>query len=163
MPVETDARRILAELEKVLASTVFANTSRSGRLLRFLVQETVSGTGGLKESVIAVEVLGRHPGFDPRTDPIARVEVSRLRSRLELFYASEGRNAQVRIVLPKGSYVPAFESVAPDVSAQPQADQASHSSSIKIWGAAAVAAVAFLLGVWTGSILNSSKMSADSV
>src|SRR5215831_13251787 len=88
MQVETDNRKILAELEKILASAAFANADRSAKLLRFLVEESLSGRTGVKESVLAVEVLGRRAGFDSRTDPIARVEVSRLRSRLDLFYGS---------------------------------------------------------------------------
>ena len=40
--------------------------------------------------------------------PIVRAEVSRLRGRLERYYATEGRNDPIRIMLPRGSYVPEF-------------------------------------------------------
>jgi hypothetical protein len=142
MAVETDTQKILAELERALASAAFANADRPGRLLRFLVEETVSGRGGLKESVLAIKVLGRHPGFDPKTDPIARVEVSRLRSRLELFYASESRNHGVRIVLPKGSYAPVAKS-------------SNLLARKSMWAAAVVAA--FFLGLWVASIRRPAK------
>ena len=141
---------ILAELDRVLTSNAFANADRPARLLRFLVEETVAGRGTeLKESVLAVEVLGRSPGFDPKTDPIARVEVSRLRSRLEMFHASEGRDSVVRITLPKGTYVPVFETVerpVPVVERKPSMTRRPSRKSL-IW-AIAVGAAAFS-GIWT--------------
>jgi serine/threonine-protein kinase len=100
----------LEHLEKVLASEAFRTAGRSQRLLRFLVEQTVQGQADrLKEYTLGSEALGRGESFDPRIDSIARVEVSRLRSRLEQYYATEGRNDALIIVLPKGSYVPQFE------------------------------------------------------
>jgi hypothetical protein len=97
-------------LEKVLSSGTFHGASRSAKLLRFLVQETLAGRSDrLKDYTLGAEALGRGDDFDPRTDPIARVEASRLRSRLDLYYATEGRSDSIRITLPKGGYVPVFE------------------------------------------------------
>jgi hypothetical protein len=89
MPSPTlPSEAVLAELEKVLSSGVFRGASRSSRLLRFLVEETLAGNGdGLKDYTLGSVALGRGDDFDPRTDPIARVEASRLRARLELYYA----------------------------------------------------------------------------
>jgi len=57
------------ELDKVLASTGFAAADRHRRFLRFIVEESLQGrAAGIKESVLAVEVFGRGPSFDPRTD-----------------------------------------------------------------------------------------------
>jgi serine/threonine-protein kinase len=98
------------QLEKVLASDVFRTAGRSQRLLRFLVEQTVDGHAEhLKEYTLGSEVLGRGESFDPRIDSIARVEASRLRSRLEHYYETEGRNDPLVILLPKGRYVPQFE------------------------------------------------------
>jgi Tol biopolymer transport system component len=112
---EMDRKRlVLKELERVLATTPFANATRSASLLRFLVTETLAERSGrLKEYVLGVEGLGRPESFDPRIDPIARVEASRLRNKLELSYANGDASFDVRIVLPKGTYVPQFEAVAP--------------------------------------------------
>ena len=113
--VHPDAAR--SELEKVVSSAAFQGAGRSSKLLRFLVERTVSGLGDqLKEYTVGAEALGRGESFDPRTDSIVRVEASRLRARLDLYYWSEGRMDPVRIVLPKGSYVPRFERVTPDSS-----------------------------------------------
>jgi serine/threonine-protein kinase len=101
---------ILAELEKILSSSAFAGAERSRTLLRFLVEQTVTDRSDhLKEYTIGVEGLGKSDSFDPRTDPIVRAEASRLRGRLERYYAVEGQADPVAVVLAKGSYVPRFE------------------------------------------------------
>ncbi len=152
MQLETDSRKVLAELDKILGSAAFANADRPAKLLRFLVEETLAGRSGIKESVLAVEVLGRRADFDSRIDPIARVEISRLRSRLDLFYASEGRADEVKIRLPKGTYVPVFE--APDAAgfAAPQAPRSRNGRFPKrVWAGTGAAIVTFFLGLWLGS------------
>src|SRR5262245_61803236 len=107
---------VLEELEKVLASGVFRSAGRSSKLLRFLVEETFNGKSArLKDYTLGAEALGRGDGFDPRTDPIARVEASRLRSRLELYYATEGTSDAIVITLPKGTYVPVFGMPSPEI------------------------------------------------
>jgi Tol biopolymer transport system component len=100
---------ILLELERVLATPGFSGAARSAALLLFLVNETLDGRGDqLKEYVLGVNGLGRPETFDPRVDPIARVEASRLRNKLDLCYAASSPATNVRIVLPRGTYVPEF-------------------------------------------------------
>jgi TolB-like protein/tetratricopeptide (TPR) repeat protein len=100
---------IRQHLSLVLASSAFAPVDRLKRFLRYVVEETVSGRGeNLKEYPIGVEVFDREPSFDPRTDPIVRVQARRLRARLTRYYEEEGRHEQMRIELPKGSYAPIF-------------------------------------------------------
>jgi TolB-like protein len=67
----------------------------------------------MKEYTIATQALGRNESFDPRTDPIVRAEVSRLRNRLEQYYATKGKNDPLVIQLPRGSYVPRFHDKEP--------------------------------------------------
>jgi Tol biopolymer transport system component len=101
---------IEAQLEKILTSRVFAAAERPSRFLRFIVQNVLAGGAhDMKEYVIGVEVLGRKPSFDPRVDPIVRAEAGRLRSRLMDYYTVDGKHDPIRISLPKGTYVPAFE------------------------------------------------------
>jgi Tol biopolymer transport system component len=131
---------VAEHLERVLRSEVFRSASRSSKLLRFLVEETVNGRADrLKDYTLGAEALGRGDNFDPRTDPIARVEASRLRSRLELYYATEGASDPVVITLPKGGYVPRFDyrSPAEQTSARPRAPYRRG-----WWAAALVAAFA---------------------
>src|SRR6185503_12220003 len=78
---------IFEQLDRILSSAPFQTSERSSTLLRFLVEQSVSGRPDrLKEYEIGTEALGKGSAFDPRTDPIVRSEVSRLRTRLEKYY-----------------------------------------------------------------------------
>ena len=104
-----DAERVRAQLKRILSSPAFADAERGSRFLRFVVEATMEGRSSeIKESVIGVEVLGRSSSFDPKTDPIVRVEAGRLRSRLNTYYLNEGKADPILISLPKGGYVPEF-------------------------------------------------------
>jgi TolB-like protein/Tfp pilus assembly protein PilF len=108
--IEAEAEEgVRRELERVLASPGFVRNERMSRFLRFVVERHLQGKGyELKESVIAVEVFGRRPDFDPSRDPVVRTEAGRLRARLSEYYVGEGKADAVVIELPKGGYVPAF-------------------------------------------------------
>ena len=108
MPIARE--EVLGELERILVSRAFQGAGRSGALLRFLLERTLDGhSEQLKEYTLGAEALGRGDSFDPRADAIVRVEVSRLRSRLGHYYATEGVANPVRVAVPKGTYVPVFE------------------------------------------------------
>ena len=55
-----------------------------------------------------MSVFDKPESFDPRFDPIVRVEAGRLRARLKQYYDTDGREDSLFIELPKGSYVPRF-------------------------------------------------------
>ena len=96
-------------LERLLASRRFARAERHARFLRFVVEETMNGNGHqLKESLLGAEVFGRAPGYDPRVDPVVRVEATKLRGRLEEYYRLDAAEEQVVIDFPRGGYVPQF-------------------------------------------------------
>jgi hypothetical protein len=98
-----------AELETVLASPLFQRAPKLSRILSYICERYFDGTAAaLKEYSIAVDALGRAPGFDPQADAIVRVDLHLLRKRLEFYYAREGRHHAIRIVLPVGHYVPEF-------------------------------------------------------
>lgn len=103
---------IRAELERILRSELFACSERLSRFLRFAVEQALAGRAeDLKESVLAVEVFDRQATFDSHVSSIVRVEARRLRERLQRYYDGEGREAIIRIDLPKGRYSPAFRKV----------------------------------------------------
>jgi TolB-like protein/tetratricopeptide (TPR) repeat protein len=90
------------------------------RFLRFIVERALEGRSAeLKEYTIGVEVFDRDASFDPRIDPIVRVEARRLRSKLARYYGNEAAVDGIVIELPKGSYVPRFNSGAPAAPAAP--------------------------------------------
>ena len=103
-----------AQLDRILASAAFTDAERASSFLRFVVGRALEGrTDEIKESVIAIEVLGRNPSFDSKSDPIVRVEAGRLRDRLGSYYQGEGEGDRILIALPKGGYVPEFSERRP--------------------------------------------------
>jgi adenylate cyclase len=98
---------IHSELDRILSSATFIRSKRLGRFLRFTVEQCLEGRqNSLKEYLVGVEVFNKMETFDPRIDSIVRVEARRLRSKLERYYETEGREDEVVIQFRKGSYVP---------------------------------------------------------
>lgn len=107
---ESDARR---ELDRILADPEFHCTERNRKFLRFVAEEYFRGREHhVKAYTIAVDVFGRAANFDPSTDPIVRIEATRLRAALARYYETHGEHQPIRIDLPKGGYVPLFSRVA---------------------------------------------------
>ncbi len=103
------------EVQRILDSARFRRASNLQRLLRFIVTKSASGVKeNLKEYVIGMEVFGRPENFDPRVDSIVRVQIGRLRTKLEAYYRSEGRFSPLMIEIPRGSYAPLFHSREPE-------------------------------------------------
>jgi hypothetical protein len=101
------------EAEREEFETVAAGLQRAprlSRLWRYLGEKYFSGhTDELIEFNIATEVLGRSKSsFATSEDAIARVEAHRLRKWLKSYYETKGRNHQIQIALPPGTYVPVF-------------------------------------------------------
>jgi adenylate cyclase len=95
-------------VDQALSSPLFRNAERQSRFLRFVVDAALqSPHATIKESEIAIAVYDRRPDYDPRTDPIVRVEAARLRARLREYYEVTPPE-RVRIDIPKGRYVPQF-------------------------------------------------------
>ena len=94
-------------LDRICRSEVFRSAPRLRDFLVFLTtRQSGDDSQGLKETVIGMDFFQRDPGYDPKKDPIVRVEAHRLRGRLVDYYRQEGAGDQWRIDLPKGSYVP---------------------------------------------------------
>jgi serine/threonine-protein kinase len=98
---------VASQLDKILTSSTFIRSKRLGRFLRFTVEQCLDGRqNSLKEYLVGVEVFNKLESFDPRIDSIVRVEARRLRSKLERYYQTEGKDDGVIIQFRKGSYVP---------------------------------------------------------
>jgi len=104
---------ILSACEEILASPTFAKARRMSRLLRFLVDQAVSG--GVRNTIeyaIGLEVFDRDPAtYSPGDDPTVRVQVGRLRQRLDAYYAARAGGHGVEIRIPLGSYMPVIRHV----------------------------------------------------
>jgi TolB-like protein len=108
-------------LERVVADDLFSGAARLCRFLRFTVESKISGREDqIKEFVIGREVFDRKDGYDPRLDPIVRVEARRLRAKLAEYYEGPGRTEPLRLEYPRGSYIPIVTQPTPVVAdAQP--------------------------------------------
>jgi tetratricopeptide (TPR) repeat protein len=102
------AASVQEELQRILASPTFLNARRPSQFLRFIVEGTLAGEDRIKEYLIGVEVFDRPQDYDPKDDPVVRIEAGRLRKKLAEYYAGPGANDSIIIELPKGGYVPVF-------------------------------------------------------
>lgn len=103
---ETQVREALA---RMTASEMFRDSPQLSAFLRFVTEAQLRGESDrIKGYMIGVEALGRGKDFDPQTDPIVRVEATRLRRTIERYYAGPGARDPVIVSLSPGSYVPTF-------------------------------------------------------
>lgn len=96
---------IRRQLDKILASPAFVSSERASRLLRFIVEQALRGRDA-NEYAIGVDVFDKDEAFDPRIDPIVRVQMRRLRSKLKEYYENQGAVDAVEICLPLRKYIP---------------------------------------------------------
>jgi len=107
-----DNQEIRLQLARILNSEVFAKSPQLSRFLKHCVEQTLKGQQDyLKEQLLGSEVFRRVP-FDPRLDPIVRVEARRLRAKLDEYYAGEGARDSIVISFQRGDYIPRFVHVS---------------------------------------------------
>lgn len=136
---------IRVALSRILDSASFAQAGRASGFLRYVVEETLAGRSDrLKGLTIAVDVFERPADFDAQSDPLVRVEASRLRRRLLEYYAGEGREDPVRISLTRGSYIPAFRHTARGPRAT---DDRGRQFSVPMIGLAIVVVLGLVMGI----------------
>jgi TolB-like protein len=106
---EVKPQEVRAHLDRVMASKIFAESDRLRRFLRFTVESRLNERDArVKEYVLGREVFDRDADYDPRLDPIVRVEARRLRAKLEEYYSGPGREEPIRFEYARGSYLPSF-------------------------------------------------------
>jgi hypothetical protein len=89
------------EIRSILESECFTKTPSLRTLLSYLWDHRDEP---ISEYAIATEALGRSTLFDSKTDATVRVQISRLRQRLEKYYEHEGQERTDRVVIPLGSH-----------------------------------------------------------
>ena len=125
VPREIPAARIQEALTEILLSVPFRSSKQSQRLLKYIVDQTLSGHGQLlKERVIGAEVFDRRPDYDTNSDPIVRARAAELRKRLAQFYVGPGINSAVRIEINPGSYHASFSSSSRPLAAESEGNTA---------------------------------------
>jgi serine/threonine-protein kinase len=107
-PLSLNTAIVNRHLDQALSSPLFRKAERQSRFLRFVVDAALlSPDATIKEFDIGIAVYDRRADYDPRTDPIVRVEAARLRARLREYYEVTPPE-RVRIDIPKGRYLPLF-------------------------------------------------------
>jgi hypothetical protein len=101
--------RIRAAVKRIQSGAGLSGSPTLRQLLEHTVELTLNGHAAeIKESTLAIEVFGRKTSFDPRSDPIVRVQARKLRDRLGAWYETDGAQDDVVIEYVRGSYVPRF-------------------------------------------------------
>ena len=86
----------------------------------------------IKGYTIATNVFGRRDNFDQSRDPIVSIQANKLRRALERYYLVKGNLDPICITIPKGAYVPVFESQLSQHSVENTPSQL-HSDALETW------------------------------
>lgn len=106
---ELAAAEVRAQLTRLLQGSCLRAAPRQQRLLSHIVEATLAGDADrLKGYTLGVEVFDRGVAFDPNIDPIVRVEMGRLRSKLLAYYSEEGAGDPLLVEVPKGGNAARF-------------------------------------------------------
>ena len=109
------------QVDRILHSGEFSGSEVLRNLLSFLTEHSIDRPGEVvKEYELAVAVLGKAEGFDPRLDSAVRVHAARLRAKLAEYYMADGAEDPVLIEVPKGSYHVAWRYRAGEPLPQPK-------------------------------------------
>ena len=165
-----DRALVVEQLERLLATPHFSSSKRYPSFLRFVVSNALSGqTELLKERILGVELFARSADYDTTTDPIVRVTAAEIRKRIEQYYQEAGHDAEIRISLPSGSYVPQFsnpgkpqassvgsDTIIPLPEAQSREKKQpgsalSHFRKAHVWWSATILAV-LMIGLGAGTL-----------
>jgi hypothetical protein len=109
MQRHADERREL--LHSVLESRTFAKSKRLAQFLKFICTLTIDGRlAEINEQQIGIHVFDRSPLYSASDDSIVRTQARLLRQRLEEYFEHEAPSSPLVITIPKGGYIPVFES-----------------------------------------------------
>jgi Flp pilus assembly protein TadD len=152
-----------AELERLFGDARFHLSDRNRAFLRYLAEASFSDPSrGVKAYSVAIDVFGRPSSFDANTDPIVRIEATRLRTSLEQYYEAFGQETSIRIEVPRGSYIAQFhktersepaaeqpKAVAPEILPERVTEKTNHTlqSFAIIVGALVVFVVSLVLAI----------------
>lgn len=154
-------------VQRIVASSAFTRSRLLTNFLLYVCDRKLQGREDeITEHQIGVHAVGRPANYHPGEDNIVRNYARILRKRLEEYFEHEGKCETLRIVIPRGQYVPIFEAVrrieepapsllpsaavAPEdlqtvraVEIEPAAGQTLHRRKFLISASMAVAAASF--------------------
>jgi hypothetical protein len=143
---EVNKSAILQELDNILASPPFRNSSRSKQFLSYVVQHRLDGRDELlKERSIGADLFHRPADYATGDDPVVRVQAGEVRRRLEQYYHEFSKASEVRIDLPVGTYVPEFHPMPAELPVEASAPPLPLQERSRNWKAIAWTALALNL------------------
>jgi hypothetical protein len=96
-------------VRRILSSRHFINAPTKQRFLQLICESYLNGRASeLNEYMIGCELYDRDETYNPALDPIVRVGAHGLRKRLEAYYKGEGKDDEIILEIPHGSYAPSF-------------------------------------------------------
>lgn len=106
---DVSPEQVRDHLGKIVTSSEFEKSPRLQILVNYIVEESLAGrVKYIKGATIGEAVFDKSGKFDPDSNSIVRVEMGRLRRRLDEYYMGSGRDDPMVLSIPKGSYVPKF-------------------------------------------------------
>ena len=118
--------QVREQLDRILRSGSFRNAPALQRLLQYVTSKSAEGQlTHLKEYTIGIDVFGRGNSYDPKIDPVVRVEMHRIRQKLKEYYQNEGAADPIFVEIPTGLYVPSIALRTPVARNQNSPSQAT--------------------------------------
>jgi len=129
---EPSKAEVRETMRRILASRHFVNAPTKQRFLRLICESYLNGRASeLNEYMIGCELYDRDDSYNPALDPIVRVGAHGLRKRLEAYYKGEGKDDEIILEIPHGSYAPNFiRRAAPQEISEP-AKEAPDASGLR--------------------------------
>jgi hypothetical protein len=104
-------------VERIIANRKFLKSEFLPKFLRYVCERQLTGRSHeITETWIGIHVFQRPPNYNPAEDNIVRSYARTLRRRLDEYFQNEGSQEPIRIVIPRGGYVPIFETAKTDVA-----------------------------------------------
>jgi hypothetical protein len=99
-----------ALVHRIVSSRHLLKAPQLREILLYLARRVLNDNAmAISEQEIGCKVLGRRPDFSPNEDNIVRVQVRRLRGKLEEYFSSDGADEPLLATIPKGAYLLSFE------------------------------------------------------
>ena len=95
--------KVQAYLNKILQSQEFVNAQIYQKLLQYLVEASLAGKSP-KEVTIAYDVFCIDSKQGSSDNTKVRVYIHNIRKKLDSYYIHEGKNDEIQLEIPKGSY-----------------------------------------------------------
>jgi hypothetical protein len=100
------------EVQRILQAPQFRRASKLQRFLELICDYHFQNRSAeINEFVLATEVFGKGPGFEPSEDSLVRVQAREVRRRLREYYQNDGKSSHLILDIPVGSYAPVFTAV----------------------------------------------------